>query len=572
MISLLLRVVDPATRSRLTRMILWQVVDATACGVVLALTVPLVRALRRPNGDGSGVRMLALALACVMYAVVHRISLGSALASDTAISRGLHHRLGDHLISLPLGWFGGDRTGQVSTLMSGGVNDVMGMAAHLLRPLIAAVVTPATVVLALLVIDWRLGTAAAMGLVIVLMAAIWAARLTDRADQLQHTARAEAADRVIEYARLQPVLRAGNASGANARLVASAVTKNQDAARRVLRAAIPGRVATGVLIQVMFVGLLALATVLVVNDALDTALALAAMTLLVRLIEPLTGLAGLAGAMRSSQTSLDRIADVLSARPLPEAPQPIAPVGHDVRFDNVTFGYDDRVVLHEVTATLPAGTVTAVVGPSGAGKSTLARLVPRFYDVEGGTVSVGGVDVRQIAAEKLMSEIAIVFQDVYLFAGTIEENIRLARPDAGEAELAAAAQAARVDEIVARLPDGWHTQVGEGGTALSGGERQRVSIARAILKDAPIVILDEQTAALDATNAALVGEAVTALTRHRTVLIIAHQLNTIRDADQILFLDNGRIVERGTHEELIALHGRYAQFWQKRSIAAGWHL
>lgn len=572
MIRLLLRVVGPDARPRLTRMIIWQCLDAVAAGAALALTVPLLRDLLRPQDGHPGWWLLTLVLACVLYAAVHWVSLEAALTSGSVISRGLHHRLGDHLTSLPMGWFSGDRTGEVSTLTSRGVNDVMGIAAHLLRPVIAAILTPATTVVALILIDWRLGVAALAALAAVSVTARWAARLSDEADLLAHEARVESADRVIEFARLQPVLRASNASGANARLVQAALTGSRDAAARQLRTAVPGRVATGLVLQATFVALLALATALAIDDAIDIALALATMTLLVRFVEPLTGLAGLAGALQRSRASLQRIADILSTPPLPEPSSPMTPEGNDVRLDEVSFGYGDQAVLHEITAILPDGTVTALVGPSGAGKSTLAWLVARFYDVTDGSVSIGGVDVRHLAADELSNRLAFVFQHAYLFTGTIEDNIFLARPDASRNELAAAASAARVDEIVARLPDGWDTQVGEGGKALSGGERQRVSIARALLKDAPIVILDEPTSALDAENAVAVAHAVNALMQRRTVLVIAHQLDTIRDADQILFLDAGRVVERGTHQELLASNGPYARFWAQREAAVGWRL
>jgi ATP-binding cassette subfamily B protein IrtB len=211
---------------------------------------------------------------------------------------------------------------------------------------------------------------------------------------------------------------------------------------------------------------------------------------------------------------------------------------------------------------VPEGRRLAVVGPSGAGKSTLLHLVARFHDVDGGAVRLGGVDVRSVPTEVLMERIAVVFQDVHLFAGTIEENVRLGRPGATDAQVRAAAAAARLDEVVGRLPEGWATEVGEGGALLSGGERQRVSIARALLKDAPVVLLDEVTSALDPVNEAAVHEGVERLLAGRTVVMVAHRLRTVRGADHIVFLDGGRIVEEGDHEGLLRRGGRYADFWR----------
>jgi ATP-binding cassette subfamily B protein IrtB len=229
-------------------------------------------------------------------------------------------------------------------------------------------------------------------------------------------------------------------------------------------------------------------------------------------------------------------------------------------------------VLQNLTFAAEPRTMTALVGPSGAGKTTITRLIARFWDVQEGAVRVSGHDVRDLSTEQLMGQLSFVFQDVYLFAGTVRENILMAKPDANERELETAVRLARVDEIAARLPNGLDTAVGEAGGALSGGERQRVSIARAILKDAPIVLLDEATAALDAENEALVQDALSALTANRTLIVIAHRLQTIAAADQILFVEQGRIVERGTHDELVDAQGRYADFWRERDRARGWRL
>jgi ATP-binding cassette, subfamily B, bacterial IrtB/YbtQ len=321
-------------------------------------------------------------------------------------------------------------------------------------------------------------------------------------------------------------------------------------------------VGLAVTVQAAFTGLLALGAFLALGGDLGAAEALAVLVLAARCADPLLSLSDIGGKIRGARSVLAQLDAVLRAEPLPESPAPVRPTGSGVEFDSVTFRYGEHAVLDEVSLSVPEGRRLAVVGPSGAGKSTLLALIARFHDVDAGAVRVGGVDVRDIGTEALMARIAIVFQDVYLFDGTIEENVRLGRPGADGAAMRAAASAARLDEVVERLPDGWDTRVGEGGALLSGGERQRVSIARALLKDAPVVLLDEVTSALDPVNEAAVHEGIERLVAGRTVVMVAHRMRTVRRADHVVFLDGGRIVEEGGHDELLGLGGRYADFWE----------
>ncbi|MEW1843713.1 ATP-binding cassette domain-containing protein, partial [Nonomuraea angiospora] len=266
-----------------------------------------------------------------------------------------------------------------------------------------------------------------------------------------------------------------------------------------------------------------------------------------------------------------RIRDVMTTPPLPSGGT--ARAGEpSIELDGVSFAYDERPLLRDVSFTVTPRTVTALVGPSGSGKTTLTRLIARFWDASAGSVRVCGNDVRDYSPEDLMAQLSIVFQDVYLFEGTLEDNIRLGRPDATDEEVREAGRLARVEEIAERLPGGWQARIGEAGATLSGGERQRVSIARAILKDAPIVLLDEATAALDPENESALMDALATLARDRTLLVIAHRLTTIAAADQIVMLEGGVIAERGTHEELLEAGGRYAAFWEERARARGWRL
>ena len=277
-------------------------------------------------------------------------------------------------------------------------------------------------------------------------------------------------------------------------------------------------------------------------------------------------------SLRLVGASIDH-SDQINALPeMDEKGSNVRPRSHDIAFDHVNFSYDRKPILRDVSLTIPDKTTTAIIGPSGSGKTTLCNLIARFWDVDGGAIRVGGTDVRDYTLESLMEQVSMVFQRVYLFADTIENNIRFGRPQATHEEVVAAAKKACCHDFIMALPDGYDTVIGEGGATLSGGEKQRISIARAMLKDAPIIIFDEATANVDPENEDKLQQAMEALTQDKTILMIAHRLKTVRKADQILVLDKGRIVQRGTHVELAGQPGLYRDFLDARKEAAGWKL
>ncbi|MDE3722948.1 ABC transporter ATP-binding protein [Nocardiopsis sp. N85] len=543
-------------------------------GVLFALLVPVLSRFLGPEPETARPWVLALVAATVLYAVLRSASLHLNFRVGGSISRALHHRIGDHVVRLPLGWFTGARLGELNRIVTDGVSRTTSLPVHTYPPLADAVLTPVVAVAALFLFDWRIALACAACLIVLWMVFTLSNEAVARGDAARDAVADQAADRVLEYARSQAVLRAfGRAERGRTGLDRSLVAEH-GAVRSMLLKAIPALVAYSFTVRLALTLILVCALYLTVGGTLDGATAVALLVLVVRFVHPLSGAAESGAALRMAVNGLARINAVLDAPVLPEPSAPVPPRDASVEFDDVRFSYapDADPVLDGVSFRAEPGTLTALVGPSGAGKTTVSRLLARFHDVDGGAVRIGGVDVREIGGEELSRHVAIVFQDVYLFDATIADNLRIADPDATTEDLDRVAARSGLDRVVAELPDGWDTRVGEGGASLSGGQRQRVSIARALLKDAPIVVLDEASAALDAENEALLTETAVDLARERTVLVIAHRPATVAAADRIVFLDGGRVAEQGAPAELLAANGRHAAYVRARERALGWRL
>ncbi|MGW6915101.1 ABC transporter ATP-binding protein [Kitasatospora sp. NPDC054939] len=569
MIRTLLRVLGRRHARPLVRTLALMTATAIVEGLSYALLAPVLRALLGGTPHQAWPWLGAFGAAVALYAVLRYLGDLAGFRVGTALLRGVYHRLGDQLARLPLSWYGAARVGEVSVLAGQGVLRAMGAIAHLLAPFVSAAVTPLTIVAVILALDWRLGAASLAAVPVVAAIQVLTRRSAAAADAQRAARDREATGRVLEYLQAQPVLRAGGRTAERFHLLDDALRQVRYASRRSTLAALPGVLGLTLTVQAVFTAVLVLGAYLALDGSLGTAELLTILVLAARCADPLLSLAELGGKLRGAQGELARIDAVLRAQPLPQAADPVEPAGGGLEFESVTVRHGGRTVVDGLSLSVPEGQRLAVVGPSGAGKSTLLRLLARFHDVDAGAVRVGGADVRAVRTETLMAQFAVVFQDVHLFDGTIGDNVRLGRPGATDAEVRAAASAAGLDEVIARLPQGWDTTVGEGGARLSGGERQRVSIARALLKDAPIVLLDEITSALDPVNEAAVHAGIERLTAGRTVVMVAHRMRTVRHADRIVFLDAGRIVEDGGHDDLLRRGGRYADFWNlSQALAA----
>lgn len=497
-----------------------------------------------------------------------------------AVLRGGRQRIGDHVARLPIGWFTPDNSARLGHIVSQGMMEVAQIPAHVFTPILSGGVVPLVIVVALFLLHWQMGLIALLALPILVLVFLTAARLGLKADASFQRDSATASQRMVEFAQAQSVLRAFSGEGDSSCYLDQAITRQQGAGRRMIFLSATSVVLNAWVMQAIFAALLVAAALWLNADlggSLDRASVIAVIVALIlahRFVDPLLEVAGYGEALRAARGQLAAIDDILMARPLPEPTEPRRPANASVNFSDVCFRYapDEPLVLHDINLHIAPGSMTAFVGPSGSGKTTLVRLIARFFDVEQGSIAIGGVDVRQIANEDLANSISQIFQDSYLFQGSIADNIRLGRPGASDADVMNAARQASVTEMIERLPQGLETPVGEGGTRLSGGERQRVAIARALLRDAPILLVDEATAALDAENQAIIADTLARLRGKRTIIVIAHQLSTVAMADRIVVLDDGRIIEQGSHAELQGGKGLYARFLAQRQVAKGWRI
>ncbi|MEV7551559.1 ABC transporter ATP-binding protein [Amycolatopsis sp. NPDC089917] len=567
-------ILGPENRRALRIYLGWVTAFGVLQGIAAALLVPVLRELLA--GDlGAALSWLgALAAAVVVTCVANYVQAMKGFAVAIIVLETMHERVGDHVGALPVGWFTTEKVGRLSRIVTSGTMMVGGLFAHLLTPLVTGAVTPATIALATFFFDWRLAVAMLVTAPLLSLVFAWSGRLVGKGDELADAAAVTAANRVVEFARHQRTLRAFGRGARGHAPLDDAITEQHRVGRKAMWLSVPGILAGGFATQLAFTVLIVVGVLLALGGSADAIVLVAVLALAARFTGPLAELSALSGAVRMAHNDVRRIAAVLEETPLAEPDTTAAlPRPGEIELSGVRFGYTtERPVLDDVSFTVAPRTMTALVGASGSGKTTVTRLIARFWDSDAGVVRVGGADVREQRTEDLMAQVAMVFQDVYLFDDTLEANIRAGRPGATDAEVRDAARLAGVDEIVSRLPQGFATRVGEGGTALSGGERQRVSIARAIVKNAPIVLLDEATAALDAENERYVRAALRTLMSRSTLLVIAHRLPTVVAADQIVVLDGGAVAERGTHEELLAAGGRYAAFWAERDRAKGWRL
>lgn len=544
-------------------------------GLSLACLFPFLSAVFHP-AEAGGVRWLSvMAVLSLLTLVLRWYGQGFEYQGQmAAATHELRMRLGEQLRRIPLVKLQATRAGEINSLLLGSVDENLNYTLAIVNQILLAIVTPVVVTLCMLVVDWRLGLSLLLIFPVIALLYRWRRPVFSHTVQMLADAHQQTSADLVEYIQGLSVLRTTCSETERAGTLRQRflnLQRIQTGAHR------KGARPSAAIASIVELGLQCVVIVGVsgaVTGIWDLAVVAALMVIIVRFSEPLATFVSYTAVLDMIETALKRIDALLAIEPLPVQQPEATPATFQITFDRVSYRYraDANAALCDVSMALPARGMTALVGPSGSGKTTVTRLLMRHADPQQGDIRIGGVDLRRIAPATLNRLISVVFQDVYLFDDPILANIRLARPEASDAEVEEAARAAQCLDFIQRLPQGWQTRMGELGGRLSGGERQRISIARALLKDAPIVILDEPTAALDTESELAVQRAIDRLIQDKTVIVIAHRLSTIVGADRILVIEEGRVAQQGTHQSLLSEGGRYRSLWEAQQQVKSWRL
>ena len=481
-------------------------------------------------------------------------------------------KIAEQLRYLPMGYFNSNSIGEISTVTTNTMEMLGDIAARVVMLTTQGILETTMIVLMILIFDWRIGLIAAAGVVLFFMINTVMQNAGKHASVEKVRCDTELISQIMEYIQGISEVKSYNLLGKQAKRLNDA---NEACARintKMELLFVPYHFLQGAVTKITGAVIVICSAAFYINGTMSAVYAIGMTIAAFMLYSSLECAGNYSSLLHVVSVCVDKANAILKLDTMDINGKEIKPQKYDIQLDHISFSYDKRKIIDDVSLSIPEKTTTAIVGPSGGGKSTLCNLIARFWDVDAGEVTLGGVNVKDYSMNSLMNNFSFVFQTVYLFADTIENNIKFGRQDATHEEVVAAAKKACCHDFIIRLPDGYNTVIGEGGATLSGGEKQRISIARAIMKDAPIVILDEATANVDPENEKDLMDAVDALTKEKTIIMIAHRLKTVRHADQIVVVDKGQIVQKGTHEQLMEQEGIYKRFVDARQQAVSWKL
>lgn len=481
-------------------------------------------------------------------------------------------KIAEHLRYLPMGYFNSNSIGEISSVTTNTMEVLGDIAARVVMLTTQGILETTMIVLMIFIFDWRIGLISAAGVFIffVINSIMQKAGKSDSEKKVQCDT--ELISQIMEYIQGISEVKSYNLLGKQAKRLNDANEACAKINTKMELLFVPYHFLQGVVTKITGAIIVIGSAAFYINGTMSAVYAIGMTISAFMLYSSLECAGNYSSLLHVVSVCVDKANAILELDTMDIDGKEIKPQNCDIKLDHISFSYDKRKIIDDVSLSIPEKTTTAIVGPSGGGKSTLCNLIARFWDVDEGKVTLGGVNVKDYSMNSLMNNFSFVFQTVYLFADTIENNIKFGRQDATHEEVVAAAKKACCHEFISQLPNGYDTVIGEGGSSLSGGQKQRISIARAIMKDAPVVILDEATANVDPENEKDLMDAIEALTKEKTIIMIAHRLKTVRHADQIVVVDKGRIVQKGTHEQLMTQDGIYKRFVDAREQAVSWKL
>lgn len=481
--------------------------------------------------------------------------------------------LGDLLRNVPMGFFHDNSVGDITATVTTDLNFLENYSMHILDKVTTGVLSMIVMAGYILAFDWRIGLIFVAGILLSFPIYSHMQKKGKALSAKRQKIQSEAVAATLEYVQGISVVKSFNMCDKNLSDIEDAYESNAAASYGVERVFTPLNMTYSMVFRISACMIMLCAGILAVGGDLSFANLAVILIASFTIFNPIEVMGQMTTMIRTMDAALDRVERIKQAKKIDENGRDIPLDSFDIDFEHVSFAYENgNPILKDVSFSIPQGSMTAIVGPSGGGKTTITRLIARFWDVQEGSITIGGHDVKEFTCDSLLKNMSMVFQNVYLFHDTIENNIKFGCPDATHEQVVEAAKKACCHDFISALPQGYDTVIGEGGSTLSGGEKQRISIARAMLKDAPIILLDEATASVDPENEVHLQQAISALVKNKTLIVIAHRLSTIRDADQILVVDNGKIVEKGVHAELIQQKGIYQKFWNIRQKARNWKL